>query len=49
MEDIRMVDLQGQYQQIEKPLSEKMKAVIESTAFINGPAVQEFQKNLESY
>lgn len=44
-----MVDLQGQYQQIEKPLSEKMKAVIESTAFINGPAVQEFQKNLEAY
>ena len=49
MENIRMVDLQGQYQQIEKPLSEKMKAVIESTAFINGPAVQEFQKNLEAY
>lgn len=49
MKKIRMVDLHGQYQQISKPLSHKMQAVLESTAFINGPVVQEFQKNLEKY
>ena len=49
MKDIRMVDLQGQYHHIAKSLSEKMQTVIESTAFINGPAVQEFQQNLEKY
>ena len=49
MKDIRMVDLQGQYHHIAKPLSEKIQTVIESTAFINGPAVQEFQLNLEKY
>ena len=46
MKKIRMVDLHGQYQQIAKPLSHKMQAVLESTAFINGPVVQEFQKKI---
>ncbi len=49
MEPIRMVDLSGQYQKIKPQIDAAIMEVIESTAFINGPAVQKFQKNLENY
>lgn len=49
MENIRMVDLQGQYQQLAQTLEPRMQKVLDSTAFINGPAVREFQSNLETY
>ncbi len=44
-----MVDLQGQYQKINPEIDLAIDEVISSTSFINGPAVQRFQKNLEKY
>ncbi|MCF8234511.1 MAG: DegT/DnrJ/EryC1/StrS family aminotransferase [Bacteroidales bacterium] len=49
MKEIRMVDLQGQYEKIKPEVDKTIQEVIESTAFINGPAVKEFQQSLESY
>jgi len=44
-----MVDLKGQYTFIAGEVKAALNEVIESTAFINGPAVKEFQVNLEAY
>ncbi len=44
-----MVDLKGQYERIKKEVDDSVMEVIESTAFINGPKVHDFQKNLEDY
>ena len=44
-----MVDLKGQYEDIKKEVDTSVLEVIESTAYINGPKVKEFQKNLEAY
>ena len=44
-----MVDLKGQYEDIKQEVDTSVIDVIESTAFINGPKVHEFQKNLETY
>lgn len=44
-----MVDLQGQYGKIKSEIDAGIRQVIETTAFIGGPAVGSFQKNLESY
>ncbi|MGE0562667.1 MAG: DegT/DnrJ/EryC1/StrS family aminotransferase [Flavobacteriales bacterium] len=47
--NIQMVDLKGQYQKIKSEIDAVILDVIESTAYINGPEVQSFQKELESY
>lgn len=44
-----MVDLKGQYQKIKSQIDSSIAEVIDSTAFINGPAVKRFQENLENY
>ncbi len=44
-----MVDLKGQYQKIKAEVDAAMQEVIDNTAFINGPAVKEFQADLEKY
>lgn len=44
-----MVDLKAQYEKIKPEVDVAIHQVIDSTAFINGPAVQRFQKNLEQY
>jgi dTDP-4-amino-4,6-dideoxygalactose transaminase len=49
MKKIQMVDLKGQYEAIKETVNASVIEVIESTAFINGPKVHEFQKNLEDY
>jgi dTDP-4-amino-4,6-dideoxygalactose transaminase len=49
MNPIRMVDLKGQYEKIKKEIDENIFQVIESTAFINGPKVKDFQTHLENY
>lgn len=49
MNPIRMVDLKTQYDKIKPEVDAAIHEVIDSTAFINGPAVQRFQKNLEQY
>ncbi|MCE3227848.1 MAG: transcriptional regulator [Bacteroidetes bacterium] len=46
---IQMVDLKGQYEKIKDEVDAGIQNVINSTAFINGPAVKEFQAQLESY
>ena len=49
MEPIRMVDLKSQYSLISEEVQSAIAEVIEGTTFINGPAVREFQANLEEY
>jgi dTDP-4-amino-4,6-dideoxygalactose transaminase len=49
MKKIQMVDLKGQYNDIKDVVNTSIENVIENTAFINGPKVHEFQKNLEAY
>lgn len=44
-----MVDLKGQYEKIKTTVNDSILEVLDSTAYINGPKVHEFQKNLESY
>jgi UDP-2-acetamido-2-deoxy-ribo-hexuluronate aminotransferase len=46
---IQMVDLKGQYQKIKPEVDKAIQEVIDGTAFINGPAVKEFQADLEKY
>ncbi len=47
--DIMMVDLKGQYLKIKDEVDAGIQAVIDSSAFINGPAVKEFREKLGSY
>ncbi len=49
MKEIRMVDLKGQYLKIKEEVDKRVLEVIDSTAFINGPYVKQFQKELEEY
>ncbi len=49
MNAIKMVDLHGQYAKIKDEIDSAIQNVIESTQFINGDAVKEFQKSLEQY
>jgi len=44
-----MVDLQTQYEKIKPEIDKAIQEVLQSTAFINGPAVKEFQQDLEKY
>ncbi|MGZ3904532.1 MAG: DegT/DnrJ/EryC1/StrS family aminotransferase [Bacteroidia bacterium] len=46
---IQMVDLKGQYQKIKAEVDKGIQEVIDGTAFINGPAVKDFQADLEKY
>lgn len=49
MNKIAMVDLKGQYEKIKPEIDQAISEVINSTAFINGPAVKAFQEDLETY
>ena len=44
-----MVDLKSQYDKIKVEVNNSIQEVIDSCAFINGPAVKRFQVNLEKY
>ncbi|MDP2724401.1 MAG: DegT/DnrJ/EryC1/StrS family aminotransferase [Bacteroidales bacterium] len=44
-----MVDLVGQYKKIKPEVDQAILEVVSNASFINGPAVQKFQKNLETY
>lgn len=44
-----MVDLKGQYEKIKTDVDASIQEVLNTTAFINGPAVKEFQADLEKY
>lgn len=49
MKKIQMVDLKGQYQKIKDVVDASIAEVLDTTAYINGPQVHQFQKNLENY
>lgn len=46
---IQMVDLHGQYLKIKPEVDKGIQEVIDTCAFINGPQVKEFGKELEAY
>jgi UDP-2-acetamido-2-deoxy-ribo-hexuluronate aminotransferase len=49
MEKIQMVDLKGQYLKIKDEIDSALAGVIDSTSFINGPAVADLERNLKSF
>lgn len=49
MRKIQMVDLQTQYQFIKPQVDAGIQEVLSSAQFINGPAVRNFQADLEAY
>ena len=49
MRKIQMVDLQGQYQKIKDTVDASIQEVLNTSAYINGPYVHEFQADLEKY
>ena len=49
MKKIQMVDLLGQYDNIQEKVDSKILEVVKSAAYINGPEVHSFQKELEDY
>ena len=44
-----MVDLHSQYKRLQEHIDAAIKEVLESTTYINGPAVKLFQTQLEAY
>lgn len=44
-----MVDLKSQYEKIKPEIDAQWEEILDSCAFINGPAVHHFQANLEQY
>jgi UDP-2-acetamido-2-deoxy-ribo-hexuluronate aminotransferase len=49
MRSIQMVDLQQQYQKIKEEVDAAVLNVLENSAFINGPQVQRFARDLAAY
>src|ERR1700730_18915208 len=49
MRPIQMVDLKQQYQHIKPEVDAAIQEVLDSCAFINGKAVQDFAQNLSHY
>lgn len=49
MQQLQMVDLKRQYEKIKTEVDTAIQHVINTTAFINGPEVKEFSRELEAY
>ena len=49
MRKIQMVDLKGQYDKIKETVNDSIQSVLDTTSYINGPLVHQFQKKLEDY
>jgi dTDP-4-amino-4,6-dideoxygalactose transaminase len=49
MRKLQMVDLKSQYDKIKSTVDASIQEVLDTTTYINGPKVHEFQKNLEEY
>ena len=49
MKNIQMVDLKSQYEKIKEEVNAGIQEVINTTTFIKGGKVNDFQKNLENY
>ncbi len=46
---VPFLDLKGQYQKIKSEVDREIQSVIDSCAFINGPATKNFEKNFAQY
>jgi UDP-2-acetamido-2-deoxy-ribo-hexuluronate aminotransferase len=49
MKEIKMVDLNGQYEKIKREIDDAIQRIINSTAFIKGPEVKIFEDALANY
>lgn len=49
MPEIQMVDLKRQYRKIKPEVDAAIEQILTSAAFINGPAVKQFARDLEQY
>lgn len=49
MRKLQMVDLKSQYEKIKDTVNASIQEVLDTNTYINGPQVQQFQKNLENY
>lgn len=49
MKKLQMVDLKSQYDKIKDTVNASIQEVLDTTTYINGPQVQQFQKSLETY
>src|SRR5690606_15913598 len=49
MKKLQMVDLKSQYEHIKEEINAGIQEVLDTTTYINGPKVHEFQKNLSAY
>lgn len=49
MKEIKMVDLESQYDKIQKEVDAKILEVVKSSAFINGPEVKSFETELADF
>tara|TARA_B100000965_G_scaffold145454_1_gene121254 strand:+ start:1020 stop:2156 length:1137 start_codon:yes stop_codon:yes gene_type:complete len=49
MKKIEMVDLTSQYKEIEQEIQKSLNEVLQSTKFIKGPDVSDFERDLEEY
>lgn len=47
--NIQMVDLKSQYEKIKEEIATGIQNCLDNTAYINGPAVKEFQQDFEKY
>lgn len=47
--NIQMVDLKSQYEKIKEEIAAGIQNCLDNTAYINGPAVKEFQQAFEKY
>lgn len=47
--NIQMVDLKSQYEKIKEEIATGIQNCLDNTAYINGPAVKEFQQAFEKY
>ncbi len=49
MRKLQMVDLKTQYEKIKSEVNSSIQEVLDTSTFINGPLVHQFQSELESY
>jgi UDP-2-acetamido-2-deoxy-ribo-hexuluronate aminotransferase len=49
MKKLQMVDLKSQYDKIKDEVNASIQEVLDTTTYINGPLVHQFQKDLETY
>lgn len=49
MKKIQMVDLQSQYSKIKDTVNDSIQEVLNTSSYINGPLVHQFQADLEKY